>query len=105
MTADGTRRRLLIGLGIYLACFAIFGIVAGDRMTVHTDFNHYAHLADAWLHGRQNLAGGPPGYAQGNDFASFEGKWFVSFPPFPAILMLPLVWVAGSPENFRDGQF
>jgi hypothetical protein len=40
-----------------------------------------------------------------NDFALYDSKWFISFPPFPAILMMPLVWLSGSPENFRDGQF
>src|SRR5262249_48399619 len=38
-------------------------------------------------------------------FAEYGGKTYISFPPFPAVLMLPFVWLAGSPENFRDGQF
>ena len=41
----------------------------------------------------------------GNDFALFKGKTFITFPPFPALLMLPFVALSGSPENFRDGQF
>ncbi len=40
-----------------------------------------------------------------NDFAEFGGKTFISVPPLPAVLMLPFVKLAGSPENFRDGQF
>lgn len=99
------KRRIVIGLALYAVCFAVFGILAGDRMTTHTAANHYALLADAWIHGRHHLAGTPPSYAGMNDFALFDGKWFISFPPFPAILMMPLVWVSGSPENFRDGQF
>lgn len=102
---ESRSRRILIGLGIYLACFVIYGIMAGDRMARHTPYNHFALMADAWIHGRHDLGGQPPGYAGMNDFALFEGKWFISFPPFPAMLMLPLVWVAGSAENFRDGQF
>ncbi|MBL0194644.1 MAG: hypothetical protein IPQ09_10560 [Myxococcales bacterium] len=105
--AAGSRpRRLLIALAIYTLCLVVFAAVAGkQRLTEHTAFNHYAHLADAWLHGRQDLRNGPPDYAQGNDFAQFQGKTYISFPPFPAVLMLPLVAVAGSPEDFRDGQF
>ncbi len=105
--AQGTRsRRLLLGLLVYVLCVAVFAAVAGKpRLTEHTAFNHYAHLADAWLHGRQDLRTGPPGYAQGNDFAEYKGKTYISFPPFPALLMLPFVALAGSPENFRDGQF
>ncbi len=80
-------------------------VAARQTVTEHTPFNHYALLADAWLHGRQDLANGPPGYAQGNDFAQFDGKTYITFPPFPALLMLPLVALSGSAENFRDGQF
>jgi hypothetical protein len=105
MEPETRSRRLVIGVGIYVACLAVYAILAGDRLTTHTPYNHFALLADAWLHGRQDLAGGPPVYSGNNDFAVFEGKTYISFPPFPAMLVLPLVWVAGSPENFRDGQF
>ncbi len=99
-------RRRIVALGIYAICVVVFAAVAGpDRIGQHTPFNHYAHLANAWLHGRQDLPGGAPSYAQGNDFAEFEGKTYISFPPFPAVLMLPFVAIAGSPEAFRDGQF
>jgi len=106
LTPETRSRRLLIAAGIYVACTIVFATVAGrERMSEHTAFNHYAHLADAWLHGRQDLRNGAPAYAGGNDFAEFEGKTYISFPPFPALLMLPMVAIAGSPENFRDGQF
>ncbi len=75
------------------------------RLGDHTQYNHYALLADAWLHGRQDLPGGPPAYAGNNDFASFGGKTYISFPPFPAVLMLPLVALSGGAAEFRDGQF
>jgi hypothetical protein len=102
---ESRSRRLLFALAIYVAVLVVFALMAGDRLTTHTPYNHFAHLADAWLHGRHDLRGGAPGYAGNNDFAVFEGKTFISFPPFPAMLMLPMVWVAGSPENFRDAQF
>ena len=105
MQPETRSRRLLLGLGIYVATVIVFSILAGERMLKHTPYNHYALMADAWAHGRHELAGGPPGYAGMNDFALFENKWFISFPPFPALLMFPLVKLAGSPENFRDGQF
>jgi len=102
---ESRSRRILFALAIYIACLVVFALMAGDRLATHTPYNHFAHLADAWLHGRQDLRGGAPGYAGNNDFAVFEGKTFISFPPFPAMLMLPVVWLAGSPENFRDAQF
>jgi hypothetical protein len=106
MLPGSRSRRLLLALAVYLVAAGVFAIVAGpQRLWEHTPFNHYALLADAWLHGRQYLAHGPPPYAQNNDFAEFHGRTYISFPPFPALLMLPLVALSGAPENFRDGQF
>ncbi len=105
--APGSRsRRLVLAAGVYLATTLVFALFAGSqRLTEHTPFNHYALLADAWLHGRQDLPNGPPAYAMGNDFAVYQGRTYISFPPFPAVLMLPWVKLSGSPENFCDGQF
>lgn len=102
---ESRSRRNLFALAIYVACLVVFALIAGERLTTHTPYNHFAHLADAWLHGRHDLRGGAPGYAGNNDFAVFEGKTHISFPPFPALLMMPIVAIAGSPENFRDAQF
>jgi hypothetical protein len=84
----------------------VYGVVAGrERLIEHTPFNHFALQAEAWLHGRLDLGGDPPDYAQGNDFAHYKGKWYVPFPALPALLILPLVALAGSAERVRDGQF
>jgi hypothetical protein len=108
--APGTRsRRVVIALCIWAVCtavyFAVDFSVARTRLTQHTQFNHFALLADAWLHGRLDLPGPPPGYTENNDFAEHQGRWYVSFPAFPAVLLLPIVKLAGSPENVRDAQF
>src|SRR5580704_1381139 len=106
VAADTRSRRVILALALYLACGGIFAVVAGrGRLSEHTIYNHYALLADAWLHGRQDLPGGAPHYTGNNDFAVFGGKTYISFPPFPSVLMLPLVKLSGTPENFRDGQF
>ena len=104
-------RERSLGLGTWLQAAALYVVVtlvflacAGDRLGAHTPYNHFAHLADAWLHGRHDIVHGGPAYAHGNDFADFHGKTYISFPPFPAVLMLPFVALAGSPEAFRDGQ-
>ena len=100
------RRRLALALVVYVITTAVFALIAGpQRLMQHTAFNHYAHLADAWVHGRQWIVHGGPSYAMGNDFAEYQGKTYISFPPFPAVLMAPFVKLAGSPENFQDGQF
>jgi hypothetical protein len=104
--ADDRFRRLSVALAIYAAVTAVLWITTGrDRLLYHTPYNHFVLLADAWLHGRLDLGGPPPAYTGNNDFAVFDGRYFVSFPPFPAVLLLPLVKLAGSPERVRDGQF
>lgn len=99
-------RRRWIALGIYaLVSAACFLMVAPERLRAHTPANHFALLADAWLHGRLDLGGPPPAYAGNNDFAFFGGKHFVSFPPFPALLLVPIVKLAGGADRVKDGQF
>ncbi len=102
---DSTKRRLLLGVMIYVLCTAaFFATTARERIFEHTPYNHYALLADSWLHGQLDMRGPPPPYAGGNDFAQKDGKWYVSFPPFPAVWLLPWVKLGGVVENVRDGQ-
>lgn len=98
-------RRLLIGVAIYVICTGVFFTFASrDRILTHSPYNHFALLADSWLHHRLDIRGSPPPYAANNDFAEFQGKWYVSFPPFPAVWLLPWVKMGGFVENIRDGQ-
>ncbi|APS00274.1 hypothetical protein [Pajaroellobacter abortibovis] len=95
----------LLLLLLYSITTTIFALIAGPaRLEEHTNSNHYALLAEAWLQGRQDLPEGPPYYTFNNDFASYKGKTYISFPPFPAMLMLPFVKIAGDAESFKDGQ-
>ncbi len=105
LTADTRARRFLLALVLYVVCTGVFFASAPrDVLTEHTKFNHYALLADAWLRHRLDLGHPPPAYTQNNDFAPYNGRWYVSFPPFPAVLLLPWAKLAGTPENLRDGQ-
>jgi len=95
----------VLALAVYATCTAVyFAFARRDMLTEHTKYNHFALLADAWLKGKLDLGHPPPAYTQNNDFAEHNGRWFVSFPPFPAVLLLPWVWLAKTPENLRDGQ-
>jgi hypothetical protein len=99
-------RTWLWALACYSILLVVYAAVAGPaRLTDHTPYNHFALLAEAWLHGRLDLGGAPPDYAGSNDFSQYDGKWFVPFPALPAALLLPLVYLAGSAELVRDGQF
>ncbi|MGD8451963.1 MAG: glycosyl transferase family 39 [Phycisphaerae bacterium] len=53
------------------------------------EHKHYVHLARAFLHGRLDIDE-PFG-----DVATFNGKHYVVFPPFPAVLITPLVAIFG----------
>src|SRR4051812_46728395 len=71
-----TRRRIAIGLYVVVTAVC-FLTVSRDRLHSHTPANHFALLAEAWLHGRLDLGGPPPPYTGNNDFAFHEGKHFV----------------------------
>ena len=100
------QRRLLIAGAVYLLTSAVFfGFASRDIVHAHTPWNHFALLADAWRQGRLDLGGPPPTYTGNNDFSHFAGKWYVVFPPFPALLLLPLAAIVKDPARVQDGQF
>ena len=106
LSAEGARRRSALAVALYLLASSVyFACAAPETRTAHTPFNHFALEAQAWLQGRLDLGGPPPAYAQGNDFSRFDGKWFVPFPPLPALLLLPAVALSGSAEAVADGRF
>jgi hypothetical protein len=105
LPADGARRRAFLAVAVYVvATIVYFACSAPQTRSEHTPYNHFALQAEAWLRGRLDLGGPPPAYAHGNDFALFDGKWFVPFPPFPAVLLVPFVAAAGSAEGVADGR-
>ncbi len=106
LRADTRWRRLLLALGIYAVATGVyFAFAAPDTLFKHTPWNHFALLADSWLHGRLDLGGPPPAYAGNNDFAQYQGHWYIVFPSFPALLLLPFVAIAGAADRVQDGQF
>lgn len=79
---------------VLVAALAIYGGTAwalDDATNINTYFDH---LAAAMLQGRLDL-GDQVGL---HDLAPFEGKWYVPFPPLPALLLLPWVALRGT-EN------
>lgn len=71
-------------LAAHLGSIALFGSFATPAEAYFPD------LAAAFLHGRLDLA--DPGTT--HDLTSSGGRWYVPFPPLPALLMLPLVLLA-----------
>ena len=58
-------------------------------------YNSYALQARAWLSGHMDLG---QNYSH-LEIAEFGGKYFISFPPFPSVVMLPFV-ILGIPDGF-----
>ena len=78
----------------------VFCAVSWDRMLHQSDGPHFVYLADAMLHGQLHNRVAPP---NDNDWIQYEGKSWVSFPPVPAVLMMPFVGVFG--PGFNDVLF
>jgi hypothetical protein len=107
------RRRWALPLAIFALCAGVYCATSADRLLRPSPNNHYVHLAHAWLEGRLDIGGDPPGT---NDWACFDTvtqgpcppgryafsgpdaqryRWYVSFPPLPAVLLLPVVAIFG----------
>ncbi len=87
-------RRSSVGIPLCLLVvfLAIYGLTAGVSLGHHSLAPHFVYLAESFLHGRLDLVHVPdPPY----DLTFFAGQWYVSFPPLPALLMLPLVALRG----------
>lgn len=58
---------------------------------------YFQYLADAFLHGQLHLRLMPPSV---HDLVFFQDQYYLYWPPFPAILMMPIVWLTN--VNFSD---
>lgn len=112
-------RRVALPALIWAVTAAIYVAFAGPRTTGPSPDNHFVHLAESYLHGQLGVLGNtPPGT---NDWACYDSetqdvcppgafarprdsqRWYVSFPPFPAVVMLPAVAIFG--PNLSDALF
>ena len=80
-----------------LACLALalvlYHSLAGGTLLQSSPYNSYALQAENWLAGRNNIANGE-NYTW-LELAIYQGRYYQSFPPVPAVLMLPFVAAAG----------
>jgi hypothetical protein len=89
----GAHRIDLLLFGFTLFAYALS---SGSLLAHQSQAPHFVWQADAFLHGQLNLTTRPPNL---NDWVFEHGRWYVSFPPFPAVLMLPFVALAGLALN------
>jgi hypothetical protein len=80
-------------LWLFLAAFTVYALTSPGA----TAYDQYARFADAVLHGSLSLPHRPPHL----EMAEYQGRAYFSNPPTPAILLLPIVWLAEHPP-LRD---
>ncbi|HDS45513.1 MAG TPA: hypothetical protein ENN68_05405 [Methanomicrobia archaeon] len=83
----------IIYLALFFSAFLIFW-VSGEGHPSH--FDYYVRLSDAFLHGRLYLLD-PPSWL--NELVPYDGRYYVVYPPLPAVLMMPLVALVGTGLN------
>jgi hypothetical protein len=82
--------------GLFLLSLVAYVASSGHMLWRQSRAPHFAYQADAFLRGQLSLALPPPNL---NDWVLSNGRWYVSFPPFPAVLMAPFVAVWGFTFN------
>ena len=80
-----------------LAAYMVVWMFSGQWPWVDNNYNSYVLQTRAWLSGNLDLGQDYPHL----ELAIREGKYYVSFPPFPSIVYLPFAAIFG--EYFRDG--
>lgn len=75
-----------------LAAYAVIWCFNGAFPWAANPYNSYALQAQRWLQGHLDLG---QNYSH-LEIAVFEGRYYVSFPPFPSIVLLPFVLVFGT---------
>jgi hypothetical protein len=91
---------IALGRSTRLDALALGGVAGAVYWLVNNGqfmfFNYHLHLAVSFLAGRLHVAN-PPSWL--TEFAYVDGKPYVYFDPFPAILLLPLAAVRGTQVN------
>jgi hypothetical protein len=89
--------RYRVELFLFLASLAAYALSSGGLLAHQSLAPHFVYQADAFLHGQLALTVRQPPNL--NDWVLQRGRWYVSFPPFPAVLMMPFVAVWGLAFN------
>lgn len=106
-----------VELALFLGSLLLFASFSSQRFLRQSAAPHFVYQAKAWLEGRldvdpeviPNLEDWACVRATAGKITRCEGRilptdrWYVSFPPFPALLMLPFVALHG--YQFNDTSF
>ena len=75
-----------------LGTFWVIAAFTGQWPWQSNPYNSYALQTDSWLKGRLDLGQDYPWL----ELAIYQGKYFVSFPPFPSYVLIPFVMIFGA---------
>ena len=95
-----TLRRIrtpLLLLAAMAILWAVMHALVGGSFWGPTFYNTYTRQAMAWRQGLTHLPEDVP-YLE---LAVYEGEYYVSFPPLPSVILLPLTFLfgMGTPDN------
>ena len=79
---------------MFAACAVVYTATLGPRALGPSDNAHFVNLAQSLLHGQASVFGDKP--LGNNDWAFYGNKWYVSFPAFPAVVIMPAVAIWGA---------
>ena len=85
-----------IDLTLFALALVAYLLSSGSMLAHQSLAPHFVYQADAFLHGQLALTTQPPNL---NDWVRMGERWYVSFPPFPAVVMMPFVALAGLAFN------
>lgn len=86
------RRLELLCTGV---AFVVYCAFSTPMLLKQSGAPHFVYLAEAFNHGRLWVMEPP----NTNDWVKWKEHWYVSFPPFPAMLMMPFVALHGLAFN------
>ena len=87
----------LLAFCVLICAYAAVHLALGTQPFAHSDYDSYTLQALAWREGRVCLGRDYPHL----ELAVYEGDWYVSFPPTPSLVQLPLTLLFG--RNTPDG--
>jgi len=89
---------LVLSMLVFLATVIPIYMFSGMSPLTPNHYNSYSLQAHAWLSGHLDI---PQNYGH-LEIALFAEKYYISFPPFPSLIMLPFVLFLGTytPDNW-----
>ena len=83
---------VLTVLAAVLAVYMILALGMGLSLTGHSAYDSYTLQAMAWREGKATVDGPSHTWLE---LAVYDGEYYVSFPPFPSVVMYPLTFIWG----------